>query len=103
LLSYGPLMRFVVGTWHAAPAVTAKVMGRRPRMVRLSYKPRIVRPRAGEPARPAIGRRRGRAHASIGSNGGPGSLNRTDLGNKPLASEESEEKWVTPERVPGPR
>lgn len=103
LRSYGPLMRFVVGTWHAAPAVVARVMGRRPRMTRLSYKPRIVRPRAGAPARPAIGRRPGRDHPSIGGNGGPGSLNRIDLGNKPLASEESEEKWVTPERVPGPR
>jgi hypothetical protein len=87
LLSYGPLMRFVVGTWHAAPALTATVRGRRPRLVRLSYKPRILRP----------------SHSRAESNGGPGSLNRIAMGNKPHASEESEDKWVTPEKVPGPR
>jgi cation diffusion facilitator CzcD-associated flavoprotein CzcO len=45
-LSFGPLMRFVVGTWHAAPALARSVLGRRQRVVRLSYKPRVVlRPR----------------------------------------------------------
>ena len=41
-LSFGPLMRFVVGTWHAAPAVARSVLGQRQRMVPLSYKPRVV-------------------------------------------------------------
>jgi NADPH-dependent 2,4-dienoyl-CoA reductase/sulfur reductase-like enzyme len=41
-LSFGPLMRFVVGTWYAAPAVARSVLGRRQRVVRLSYKPRVV-------------------------------------------------------------
>lgn len=46
LLSFGPLMRFVVGTWHAAPALARSVEGRRQRMLGLSYKPRVViRPR----------------------------------------------------------
>jgi FAD-dependent urate hydroxylase len=45
-LSFGALMRFVVGTWHAAPAVARGVLGRRQRVVPLSYKPRVVlRPR----------------------------------------------------------
>jgi cation diffusion facilitator CzcD-associated flavoprotein CzcO len=47
-LSFGPLMRFVVGTWHAAPAVARSILGRRQRLVGLSYKPRVaLRPRAG--------------------------------------------------------
>ncbi len=46
-LSFGPLMRFVVGTWYAAPALARSVLGRRQRMVRLSYKPRVaLRPTA---------------------------------------------------------
>jgi FAD-dependent urate hydroxylase len=45
-LSFGPLTRFVVGTWHAAPALARSVLGRRQRAVGLSYKPRVVlRPR----------------------------------------------------------
>jgi pyridine nucleotide-disulfide oxidoreductase len=45
-LSFGPLMRFVVGTWHAAPALARSALGRRQRMFGLSYKPRVVvRPR----------------------------------------------------------
>jgi hypothetical protein len=47
-LSFGPLMRFVVGTWHAAPAVARSILGRRQRLVGLSYKPRVaLRPRPG--------------------------------------------------------
>lgn len=100
LLSYGPLMRFVVGTWHAAPALAAGIRGRCPRLARLSYKPRI-RSGVREPARP-VGIRLRPAHPSAASNGGQGSLNSIEVGNKPQASE-SEEKWVTPEEVPGPR
>jgi len=44
--SFGPLMRFVVGTWYAAPAITRAILGRRQRVARLSYKRRVVlRPR----------------------------------------------------------
>jgi NADPH-dependent 2,4-dienoyl-CoA reductase/sulfur reductase-like enzyme len=39
--SFGPLMRFVVGTWYAAPAVARSILGRRQRVVRLSYKRRV--------------------------------------------------------------
>ena len=42
MLSFGPLMRFVVGTWYAAPALARSVAGRRQPVVRLSYKPRVV-------------------------------------------------------------
>lgn len=46
-LSFGPVMRFVVGTWYAAPALARNILGRRQRMVRLSYKPRVaLRPTA---------------------------------------------------------
>ncbi|HEY6771147.1 MAG TPA: FAD-dependent oxidoreductase [Solirubrobacterales bacterium] len=46
-LSFGPVMRFVVGTWYAAPALTRKIIGRRQRVVRLSYRPRVaLRPTA---------------------------------------------------------
>ena len=41
-LSFGPVMRFVVGTWYAAPALTRNLLGRRQRVVRMSYKPRVV-------------------------------------------------------------
>jgi len=41
-LSFGPLMRFVVGTWHAGPALARDVVGRRQRLIRLSYRPRIA-------------------------------------------------------------
>jgi NADPH-dependent 2,4-dienoyl-CoA reductase/sulfur reductase-like enzyme len=61
-LSFGPLMRFVVGTWHAAPALARSVLGRRQRVVGLSYKPRVVlRPRpdlTDMPARDSEGARR---------------------------------------------
>jgi cation diffusion facilitator CzcD-associated flavoprotein CzcO len=46
MLSFGPVMRFVVGTWYAAPALARSILGRRQRVVRLSYMPRVVlRPR----------------------------------------------------------
>lgn len=46
-LSFGPVMRFVVGTWYAAPALARSMLGRRQRVVRLSYKPRVaLRPTA---------------------------------------------------------
>jgi FAD-dependent urate hydroxylase len=46
-LSFGPVMRFVVGTWYAAPALARSILGRRQRVVRLSYKPRVaLRPTA---------------------------------------------------------
>jgi FAD-dependent urate hydroxylase len=35
--TFGPIMRFVVGTWYAAPAVTRRVVGRRQPPLRLSY------------------------------------------------------------------
>lgn len=35
--SFGPIMRFVVGTWFAAPAVTRRVTGRRLAPLALSY------------------------------------------------------------------
>jgi hypothetical protein len=57
MLSYGPLMRFVVGTWHAAPALAASVLGGRQRLVRLSYKPRITLRRRDAITHPAIGGR----------------------------------------------
>ena len=38
--SFGPIMRFVVGTWYAAPAVAERATQRRGRLVRLSYRPR---------------------------------------------------------------
>jgi FAD-dependent urate hydroxylase len=40
--SFGPLMQFIVGSWHAAPAVTRQVLGSRQPAVRLSYKPRVA-------------------------------------------------------------
>jgi FAD-dependent urate hydroxylase len=36
-LSFGPIMRFVVGTWYAAPAVTRAILSRRQPLLRLSY------------------------------------------------------------------
>ena len=38
--SFGPIMRFVVGTWYAAPTVAAAVAAARPRPMRLAYRPR---------------------------------------------------------------
>jgi hypothetical protein len=39
-LSFGPIMRFVVGTWYAAPVVARAISGRRQRPLRFSYRPR---------------------------------------------------------------
>jgi hypothetical protein len=36
-LSFGPVMRFVVGSWYAAPAVTLRILGRRQRPFRFSF------------------------------------------------------------------
>jgi cation diffusion facilitator CzcD-associated flavoprotein CzcO len=36
-LSFGPVMRFVVGTWYCAPAVARRVLGKRQPRVRLSF------------------------------------------------------------------
>jgi NADPH-dependent 2,4-dienoyl-CoA reductase/sulfur reductase-like enzyme len=35
--SFGPIMRFVVGTWYAAPTLTRRVLGRRQRPVTFSF------------------------------------------------------------------
>jgi FAD-dependent urate hydroxylase len=42
--SFGPIVRFVVGTWYAAPVLARAVSGRRQRFVRLSYRPRVGSP-----------------------------------------------------------
>jgi hypothetical protein len=39
-MNFGPIMRFVVGTWYAAPVAARAVTGRRQRPLRLSYRPR---------------------------------------------------------------
>ena len=53
-LSFGPITRFVVGTWYAAPALTERVVGKRRRKPRLSYRPRwrsaSEAPLAGKPS-----------------------------------------------------
>jgi hypothetical protein len=36
-LSFGPIMRFVVGTWYAAPAVARRIAGKRQPPLRLAY------------------------------------------------------------------
>ncbi|HET7048208.1 MAG TPA: FAD-dependent oxidoreductase [Solirubrobacteraceae bacterium] len=36
-LSFGPVMRFVVGSWYAAPAVTLRILGRRQRPLNFSF------------------------------------------------------------------
>jgi FAD-dependent urate hydroxylase len=35
--TFGPIMRFVVGTWYAGPAVTRRVLGQRQPLLSLSY------------------------------------------------------------------
>jgi FAD-dependent urate hydroxylase len=42
MLSFGPVMRFVVGTWYAAPALARSILRRRQRVIRMSYMPRVV-------------------------------------------------------------
>ena len=53
-LSFGPITRFVVGTWYAAPALAERVVGKRRHKPRLSYRPRwratAEAPRPGRPA-----------------------------------------------------
>jgi FAD-dependent urate hydroxylase len=39
-MSFGPINRFVVGTWYAAPVVARAASGRRQRPLRFSYRPR---------------------------------------------------------------
>jgi hypothetical protein len=36
-MSFGPIMRFVVGTWYAAPALTRHVLGKRQPILSLSF------------------------------------------------------------------
>ena len=36
-LSFGPIMRFVVGTWYAAPALTRRALGRRQRLLQRAF------------------------------------------------------------------
>jgi cation diffusion facilitator CzcD-associated flavoprotein CzcO len=38
--SFGPIMRFVVGTWYAAPAIARSISGKRQRPMYFSYRPR---------------------------------------------------------------
>ena len=35
--SFGPIMRFVVGSWYSAPAVTRSVLGRRQPLLRVAF------------------------------------------------------------------
>ena len=39
-MSFGPINRFVVGSWYAAPVIGRAASGRRQRPLRLSYRPR---------------------------------------------------------------
>jgi hypothetical protein len=102
-LSYGPLMRFVVGTWYAAPALTSSVLGRRQRVARLSFKPRIVPQRRRDRARPSTGARVGPLQSDTGGNGGQLRLNRIDMGKKPVPSQQTGKEMVTSERAPEQR
>ena len=36
-LSYGPIMRFVVGTWYAAPVLARRIAGQRQRPITFSF------------------------------------------------------------------
>jgi len=36
-LSFGPIMRFVVGTWYAAPSLARRVIGKRQRPIRAAF------------------------------------------------------------------
>jgi hypothetical protein len=35
--SFGPIMRFVVGSWYAAPTVASRIAGERPRLMRRAF------------------------------------------------------------------
>ena len=39
--TFGPIMRFVVGTWYAASAMTSRISGKRQRPAHLSYRRRV--------------------------------------------------------------
>ena len=39
--SFGPIMRFVVGTWYAGPVIARAAIGRRQRLARFSFRPRL--------------------------------------------------------------
>jgi lysine/ornithine N-monooxygenase len=39
-MSFGPINRFVVGSWYAAPVIARAATGKRQRPLRLSYRPR---------------------------------------------------------------
>ena len=39
--SFGPIMRFVVGTWYSAPAISRTISGARQRPRYLAYRPRL--------------------------------------------------------------
>lgn len=41
--SFGPITRFVVGTWYAAPAIAGAISGRRLRPAHFAYRPRVGR------------------------------------------------------------
>jgi hypothetical protein len=53
--SFGPIVRFVVGTWFAAPAVAATISGRRQRPAQFAYRPRVGAPRSGSARRDHVG------------------------------------------------
>lgn len=103
MLSYGPLMRFVVGTWYAAPALTTAVLGRRQRVARLSYKPRIVPQRRRDPARTVTGTRRRPLYSDTHSNGGGRPPDRNVSARKPVAPRKTSKAMSTSERASKPR
>ena len=43
--SFGPIMRFVVGTWYAGPVIARAATGRRQRLARFSFRPRLRSPK----------------------------------------------------------
>lgn len=74
--SFGPIMRFVVGTWYAAPAVAEGVTGARGRPIRLAYRRRRPWhvPRHKRPALPPLtgDRRAPPRRANVGRSSTPG-------------------------------
>lgn len=53
--SFGPIMRFVVGTWYAAPAISHAISGKRQGPLHLSYRPRKPLPRPGRKRKASLG------------------------------------------------
>jgi NADPH-dependent 2,4-dienoyl-CoA reductase/sulfur reductase-like enzyme len=102
-LSYGPLMRFVVGTWYAAPALTAAVLGRRQRVARLSYKPRIVPRRHRDRARTGTPSRRRPLYSDAHSNGGGRPPGRVVSARKRVSPQETSKAMSTSEKSSEPR